>query len=111
MELPDLVDRWVDLDKQIKDLIKQKEAIMKAIGPQAPGTELQGRTRKIRVRDRAVLKGDRLELRVTPAMWRRITKRVPVADLLKAEVKRGKIDPDTVTECQDRSEAWFETIM
>lgn len=111
MDERQLVDLWSDLDKQIKELVRQKEAVEKALGPQKAGTELQGHTKRIRVRDRAVLKPEELEQRVTPHLWRRITKRIPVADLLKAEIRRGKIDQQTVNECSGRSKIWFETIV
>lgn len=111
MDAQELVDQWATLDKQIKELIRQKEAVERQLGTQTPGSELQGITKRIRVRDRAVLKPDQLEQRLTPHMWRKVTKRVPVADLLKAEVIRGNIDQDTVNECSGRSKYWFETIV
>jgi hypothetical protein len=111
MDELDLVDRWVELDQQIKKLVREQEAVAKALGSQTPGTELEGRSKRLRVKDRAVLKPELLEQRLTPSLWRKITKRVPVADLLKAEIRRGKIDQDTVNECSTRSKVWFEAIM
>lgn len=111
MNQAELVDQWVDLDQQIKALTRQQKAIEECLGAQQAGTTLVGVNKRVLVRDRAVLKPDQLEDKVSPAVWRRITKRVPVAGLLKAEVLRGKIDQDTVDACSGRSKVWFEATM
>jgi hypothetical protein len=111
MDQQELVDQWVALDEQIKALTRTKEALEKALGDHKPGTELEGHTKRVRVQARSVLKPDQLEQRLAPGLWRRITKRVPVADLLKAEIKRGKISQDIVDECSVNSKTWFKTII
>lgn len=106
-----LVDQWVELDKQIKDLTRQQQAVEAALGGHPVGTELQGHNSRVLVCDRSVLDPTALEKVLKPAIWRRITKRVPVAVLLKAEVKRGNIEQSVVDKCTGRSKTWFKAIM
>jgi hypothetical protein len=111
MDQKDLVDHWIHLDKQIKELTRQQAAVEEALGKHPSGTELSGHAGKIRVQDRAVLKDDMLKAKISDHLWRRITKRVVVADLLKTEVKRGKIDQNLINASTVRSKSWFKTIM
>lgn len=110
MDQQNLVDLWIDLDEQMTKLKREIDRVEAELGQPPAGTEIKGSVKSIRVQDRAVLKPDKLEQRLTPALWRSVTKRVPVADLLKAAIKRGKIDQQTVNDCSDRSNTWFKAI-
>lgn len=110
MDRRKVVDQWAELDTEIKKLSRQRDALAKQLTGYPSGTELDGYEHRVRVRDRAVLQAEKLRERLSVAMWTRITKRVPVADLYKAEVRRGKLSQDLFKECSTRSEQWLETI-
>ncbi len=111
MDRKAMVDQWRELDRQMSELARQKDALTAELVKDNPaGTELQGNTGRVRVRDRAVLVPAKLEAKLSPALWRRITRRVPVAALYKAELERGKLSQDVMDAASTRSKAWLESI-
>lgn len=106
-----MVDRWRELDQQMAALKREQDALVALLVKGKPsGTELEGHTGRVRIRDRAVLQPTELESRLSPALWRRITKRVPVADLYRAEIRRGKLPQDIIDASSTRSKAWLEAL-
>lgn len=103
-----VVDEWL----KAKHELSAVEAKLKAIEAQLPvmsvGDVLEGETGKIRLKDRAQLNADRLYESISLQMWTRVTKRVPVSALIKAEIIRGKIDEKAVSKCYDRTKPWIE---
>lgn len=110
MDQKTLVDQWVELETQISQLKRLQDAIVSALPKSPSGTELEGHTARVRVRDRAVLRPELLEAKLSATLWRRITKRVPVADLYRAEVKRGKLTQELLDQCSIRSKSWLEIV-
>jgi hypothetical protein len=107
----ELVDQYVDLVRErdrLQELIDGLDGHL--LKSHKPGTELDGTTRKLRVRDRSVLKADRLQALISKAMWLRITVRKPSADLYKAEIRRGKLDQAVIDQASDRSKPWIEVV-
>jgi hypothetical protein len=108
---PKLVDQYVELVQErdrLQELIDGLDSLM--LRSHKPGDVLAGTTRKLRIRDRAVLKADKLQKLVSKAMWLRITVRKPSADLYKAEIKRGKLNQSVIDEASDRSAQWIEVL-
>jgi hypothetical protein len=103
------VDEWVRLKRAADRAAERLDAATADLLPTlAVGQELEGRTAKIIKRDRAVLQPGVLVTHVSDALWRRITERKPVADLYRAEVKRGRLEQSTLDKSSTRSRPWLE---
>jgi hypothetical protein len=111
MNRQDLVDQVAEAQKAVKAAEDYRDALVSQLGPNIkPGDVLEGKTHRIRVRDRAVLVAERLQERVSKALWLRITVRKPVADLYRAEIKRGRLSQEDIDASSKRSRMWVEVL-
>lgn len=108
--MDDYIDRWHELQDEIKRLQAEQAAIADKLMENMSVGEVQVSVsgKKVRKCDRGVLDADMLKENITPALWTRITKRVPVAALYKAEIERGKLSKATMDNCTNRSTSWIE---
>jgi|ERR1044072_3374797 hypothetical protein len=111
MDTKQAVDDYAVKSQQLAELKREVDALDARLNAVSKvGDELQGHKYRIRRVDRAVLDPTLLEQAIPATLWRRITKRVPVADLYKAEIVRGKLTNDTMQACQGRSKSWFKIV-
>lgn len=109
MDRDKAIAEWVRLKRErdaIEERMEELEAVL--IPLVAVGDTLTAETGEVIVkRDRGVLDPAKLETKVTVGIWRSITKRTPVAALIKAQVVRGKLAQNLVDGCYNRSKPWF----
>lgn len=103
------IQEWIAIKRELTVLEDRKEQLEAFLLPLcAVGQTLAADAMHvIEKRDRAVPDPKLLEQCLTPSMWRAVTKRVPVAALIKAQIVRGKLDKDLVESCNGRSRPWF----
>lgn len=103
------IDEWIKAKRAADKATERLEALSAALMPDLPFREAQkGRTGSVIKLDRAVLQPGVLVTHVSDALWRRITERKPVADLYKAEIRRGRLTQSTLDESSIRSKPWLE---
>jgi hypothetical protein len=109
MNRDDAIREWYKLKQELDATQERMEELAAFLLPLVEvGGVLQARTGETLVkRDRALLDPDKLEAAVPVAMWRQITKRVPVAAHIKSMIKRGKLDSKLVDSCHGRTKPWL----
>lgn len=106
-----LQDEWIAAYRAAERAKEKLAAIEAQLLPtMVVGQELQGKTAKVRKRDRGVLKPERLHTAVSNALWTSITERKPVADLYRAAIRRGRLTQDILDQASDRSKPWLELL-
>ncbi len=107
----DLVNDWIAAYRAAERAQEKLEALTAQLLPtMAVGDILDGKTAKIRKRDRAVLQADDLRNAINTSLWTKITERKPVAAYYKEAIKRGKLTQDIMDQCSTRSKAWLELL-
>lgn len=111
MDVKTLVDQFAEASRIADDAKRRVERLQVELDSHIKvGAELEGHKYRIRKRDRRVLRPERLQQAIPVSMWRRITKRVPVAALYKAEIERGRLTEQQLDDCSDRSRTWLEVL-
>lgn len=100
----DTVAQFCEIDRQIKDLEAKKKALAAEI--LANGIT----DSRIRVKSRKMLNADRLKATISTSLWTAVTKRVPVATLVKAAVIKDQMDQNVLNTCYDTSAEWIERV-
>lgn len=109
MRQTDMIDRAAQLLKLRKEVEAELEGLTASLTVgRKRGDMLQTSNNKLRVCSRDQLIPSLLEEAVSPAMWRRITERKPVAALYKAEQQRGKLDPAIIVASSEEVRKWLE---
>jgi len=107
----DLVDEWIKLKRAAERAQERLAEVEAQLMPtMAVGDVLKGRTGDVRKRDRGVLIPALLEARLSARRWQMITVRTPSAPLYRAEIKRGRMSEEDITESSKRSKPWLEMI-
>lgn len=103
MDMDALINEFCSVDDQIKALEKRKDQLKAELVPvlqQASSVNNVKLTsslgKSVRLWIKRDVQADLLQPLISKAMWLRITKRVPVADFIKAEVARGRLDVSIV---------------
>lgn len=105
----DKFNRTYELLQQRKAIENELESLVPGlIGDHEAGIILELDGKKLRVCQRSILVDDELKTKVSDSMWRTLTKRVTVADLIKGAIARGKLDKDIVNSCRKPSKKWLE---
>lgn len=92
-----LVDEYLKIESEIAELEKRKAELSKVLLENAnSGDILEGSTGKLRVQQNKNLNPELLKAAIPSAQWTQITERKPVAALVTAAVKRGKISSEIV---------------
>lgn len=93
----DLVDEYLKIESEIAELEKRKAELSKTLLENAnAGDVLEGSTGKLRVQQNNNLNSELLKAAIPNTQWTQITERKPVAALVTAAVKRGKISPEVI---------------
>jgi hypothetical protein len=107
----DMVNEWIAAYRAAERAQEKLDALTAQLLPSmAVGDILEGKTAKVRKRDRTVLQPDRLKSEITTSLWTRITERKPVAALYKEAIKRGKLTQELMDGCSTRSKSWLELL-
>jgi len=110
VSIQDRINEFCCIDDLIKELTRQKAELAAEILPfvqentSTTDRYLYGTNgNKVRLFVKNDLKGELLQPLVTPRMWAKITKRVPVSALVKAEIVKGNLDEAVVNSARVES--------
>lgn len=109
MTRQDMIERTAELLRLRKAIEKELEGytLVLTAGKQR-GDTLETENVKLRVCSRSELIPAELEKHVSTSMWTNITKRVPVAALVKAAVERGKLQQEIIDASSKETRRWLE---
>jgi len=109
MDRDKAIAEWVRLKRERDAIEERMKELEDQLMPMVDvGETLTAKTGEVIVkRDRGVLDPARLEASVSVGIWRSITRRTPVAALIKAQVIKGKLSQNLVDACYNRSKPWF----
>jgi hypothetical protein len=109
MNRDDAIREWHKLKQELEATQERMQELEAYLLPLVSvGDTLKARTGETLVkRDRALLNPDKLEAAIPVAMWRRVTKRVPVAAHIESMIKLGKLDRKLVDSCKGRTKPWL----
>jgi hypothetical protein len=107
----DLVNEWIAAYRATERAQEKLNALTAQLLPtMAVGDTLDGKTAKVRKRDRAVLQPKDLQAAISTSLWTKITERKPVAAYYNEAIKRGQLTQEIMDGCSTRSKAWLELL-
>ena|SRR5688500_7601492 len=107
MEDIQMVQQYVDLDKSIKESIKQRDELGAKILANHSEKDIYG---LLRQETKKTLDSDQLKATVTPSLWISITKRVPVMALVNAAVVKNQISKEELDSCRVEGRPYLKRI-
>jgi len=109
MDRQEMIERTAELFRLRKEIEKELEGyVLVLTAGKTSGTMLETDNVKLRVCSRNDLIPTELEKRVSISMWTSITKRIPVAALVKAAIERGKLSQDIIDASSKETRRWLE---
>lgn len=107
MEDIEMARQYVDLDRYIKELTRQRDELGVEILKNHSEENICGILRR---EVKRTVVPEKLQAIVSPSLWTNITKRTPVAALVKAAVVKGQISESDLDSCKKDGKPYLKVI-